>query len=343
MTVVTTVKTQVGTEMKSLARKIKKAYIGVNGVAQLFMSSGKLAEEYAVGESVFLMENGSPVEYLVVHQGLPSSMYANTCDGIWLLRKDIWGMSSYDYSMNDYENADIQSYLIGGSSSVLMTFSKETQDSLLSPNIPYVEYNSGGIILSGLEGLQGRVFLLSAYELGGTTEVSSYMPIDGSCLSYFASNSNANRIAYFEGSATQWYLRSLSNNRNDLQWTVNSTGSFATSNVNSYEGLGIRPAVIINKETLFDDNNIIIGISGDNHATFNIDGIYYKVDNGMTWETWVNSSYNVDRFHVGQKNSQGTYNVCTCSGQNISKDGTTEQYSTDIIEVGGTYKFIALE
>ena len=43
----------------------------------------------AVGSIIKLNESGSPVEYLVVQQGKPGSMYDDSCDGTWLLRKDI--------------------------------------------------------------------------------------------------------------------------------------------------------------------------------------------------------------------------------------------------------------
>ena len=43
--------------------------------------------DVAVGTVVKLKENGVAQDYLVVHQGLPSSMYDASCNGTWLLRK----------------------------------------------------------------------------------------------------------------------------------------------------------------------------------------------------------------------------------------------------------------
>lgn len=49
---------------------------------------GKHALDYTVGESVFLIENNSPVEYIVVHQGNPDvNIYDTSCDGTFVLRK----------------------------------------------------------------------------------------------------------------------------------------------------------------------------------------------------------------------------------------------------------------
>ena len=46
------------------------------------------AGELDIGSSVFLNVDGVPVEFLVVHQGLPSSIYDTSCDGTWFLMKD---------------------------------------------------------------------------------------------------------------------------------------------------------------------------------------------------------------------------------------------------------------
>ena len=44
-----------------------------------------------VGSEIILNENGAPINYLIVNQGIPenSSLYDASCDGTWLLRKDI--------------------------------------------------------------------------------------------------------------------------------------------------------------------------------------------------------------------------------------------------------------
>lgn len=306
-------------------------------------SLGKLASDYAVGESVFLMENGSPIEYIVVHHGLPSSMYDASCDGTWLLRKNIWQKQRYDYNHNDYLDGEIQIYLIGSNASILTTFSKEVQEALVAPKIPYVEFNSGGVVKSGSNGLKGRVFLLSGYEVGFTTDTRTTFPEDGTCLDYFKGTSttaDSKRIATFSGEATTWWLRSFPTNTNSNVFAVTVDGDtmgYTTSSMSP----GIRPTVIVNSETLFDSNtNVIMGLKNPPaHDTFNIDGVYYRVDAGMTWYQWVNSDYNVDRFEANSKSSDGTYKITTCTGANIQTQSGTDLIREDVIRVGGTYKF----
>ena len=45
--------------------------------------------QVAVGSIVKLNEDGSPINYIVVHQGRPSALYDVSCNGTWLLRENI--------------------------------------------------------------------------------------------------------------------------------------------------------------------------------------------------------------------------------------------------------------
>ena len=44
----------------------------------------------AVGSTVKLKVDGALKEFLVVHQGKPSSIYDDSCNGTWLLMKDCY-------------------------------------------------------------------------------------------------------------------------------------------------------------------------------------------------------------------------------------------------------------
>ena len=75
-------------------------------------SLGKKASDYAVGESVYLIENGAKVEYLVVHQGLPDAMYDVSCNGTWLLRKDVYIKREVNSGVNNYSSStSVHNYL----------------------------------------------------------------------------------------------------------------------------------------------------------------------------------------------------------------------------------------
>ena len=221
---------------------------------------GTPVSELAVGTLVKIKENGSPVEYMVVHQGLPSSRYDESCNGCWLLRKDIYTERVWDSGpMNDYKRSNIRSYLNG---TFLNLFDNGIKNAIKQVKIPYVNGNgSGGSVASGANGLSCKIFLLSGYELGWTTRDHSYFPRDGAKLSYFSSGTgsaaNNKRIANYNGSAASWWLRSPNTSGNTGSvWSVDSSGDC----YNWYSNItyGVRPALVLDSSAVVDtDLNVI--------------------------------------------------------------------------------------
>ena len=222
--------------------------------------SGILASDLAVGSSVYLMENGTAAEYLVVNQGLPSSMYDESCNGTWLLRKDCYEKRQWHSSdVNDYENSTIHRYL---NSTFLGLLDANIHSAIKQVKLPYRKGSGyGKTVTSGASGLSAKIFLLSS------TEVSfnhSYMPTsEGAELSYFAGcaddDADSKRIANLNGSATYWWLRSPCCNSNfgsSYALIVPASG-FWYYDYCSYS-FGIRPALILPSNALFDKNTLIL-------------------------------------------------------------------------------------
>ena len=44
----------------------------------------------AIGSTVKLKVGGTMRDFIVVHKGKPSGIYDASCDGVWLLMKDIY-------------------------------------------------------------------------------------------------------------------------------------------------------------------------------------------------------------------------------------------------------------
>lgn len=214
--------------------------------------------ELAVGTLIKIQENGAPVEHLIVNQGLPSSMYDASCDGCWVLRKDIAENRAWDSSNNDYKNSDIYNYLNGSWTS---RYSAGVLSQIKQVKIPYVNgTGSGGSVASGANGLSCKIFLLSGYEVGFSTSDNSYFPRDGAKLSYFSSGTgsaaNNKRIANYNGSATHWWLRSPLTSDTDDVWDVYFNGDGDGWNYDY--PLGVRPALVLPSTALVDqDLNLI--------------------------------------------------------------------------------------
>lgn len=222
--------------------------------------TGVLASSLAVGSTVKLMEGGTAVEYLVVNQGIPSNsnLYDASCDGTWLLRKDIHSNRQWHTSsVNKYESSVINTWLNGEFFSSLGIVERAT---IKQVKIPYCVGNGSSTINSGNNGLSTKVLLLGGYEIGFTTSTSSSFPVDGAKLSYFESgtetSANNKRIANLNGSATPWWLRSPYTDYTNYAWYVSSSGDYV-GDVTSISH-GIRPALILPSTAKFDATTMLL-------------------------------------------------------------------------------------
>lgn len=212
----------------------------------------------AVGSTVKLKVNGTAKEFIVVHQGKPSSLYDDSCNGTWLLMKDIYENRVWQSgNINKYESSDIHTYL---NNTFLNLFESNIRDAIKQVKIPYRKNGgSGGTDQSGANGLSAKIFLLSGYEVGWTTSDYSYFPVDGAKLSYFESgtgtSANNKRIANLNGSAARWWLRSPNTYYTYSVWVVLSGGGYG--NYNASNSSGIRPALILPSTLLVSDDGTV--------------------------------------------------------------------------------------
>ena len=220
-------------------------------------STGVLASDLPVGSVVKLMESGTAVEYLVVNQGIPSNsdLYDASCDGTWLLRKDIHSERQWNsVNVNKYGSSSINTWLNGDYFSSLGAVEQATIKQVKIP------YRNGGTDQSGANGLLCKIFLLSGYEVGWTTSDYSYFPVDGAKLSYFESgtgtSANNKRIANLNGSAADWWLRSPYANDTRYVWCVNSNGNCYGNRASNSNG--IRPALVLPSNAKFDSTTLIL-------------------------------------------------------------------------------------
>ena len=210
----------------------------------------------AIGSTIKLKVNGSAKDFIVVHQGKPSSVYDDSCNGTWLLMKDIYESRQWHSSnTNDYANSTIHSYL---NSTFLAMFDSNIQKAIKQVKLPYRKGSgTSTTVTSGSNGLSAKIFLLSATE---TSFSFSYMPSgEGAELAYFKgcadNSSDSKRVAYLNGSATYWWLRSPRCSSFGYALYVNSNGDW---DVNFCSGsYGIRPALILPSTLLVSDDGTV--------------------------------------------------------------------------------------
>ena len=210
------------------------------------MANVKLSTK-AVGSIVKIKVNGAAKDFIIVHQGLPSSAYDASCNGVWVVMKDIYTTMKWDGSNNDYLNSDMTAYLNG---TFISLIDADIRNAIKQVKIPYTNYSNNNV-MSGSNGLSCKVFLLSGTEVGFSGV--SYMNTEGAKLSYFDSASK--RIAYNGSSAAVWWLRSPLTSNSNFVWLVKSDGSYGSWGC----GLtyGVRPAFILPSTLVVSDDGTV--------------------------------------------------------------------------------------
>ena len=212
----------------------------------------------AVGSIVKIKVNGTLRDFIVVQQGKPSSIYDESCNGTWLLMKDLYESRQWHSSnVNDYANSTIHKWL---NNEFLNLIDANIRAQIRQAKIPYRPGSGTSMsVNSGANGLSAKIFLLSNIEVGGQTDWS-YMPHDGARLAYFeygtGTSANNKRLAYLNGSAAYWWLRSPYTGYSGGAWSVVSNGNSSNSNGCS-NSCGIRPALILPSSLLVSDDGSV--------------------------------------------------------------------------------------
>lgn len=215
----------------------------------------KILGSVAVGSTVKFKVSGTLREFLVVHQGRPSTLYDSSCDGTWLLMKDIYVEHKWNGSnVNNYVASDVHAYL---NSTFLSLLDINIQTKIKQIKLPYC--SSDGTINSGINGLSCKVFLLSEIEICGDIS-SDYLPHDGAKLDYFHQGNDTsdreNRIAYLNGTATYWWSRSPfinSDSGSTSAWLCHTDGGCYGA-FRCTQSRGVRPALILPPSLLVSED-----------------------------------------------------------------------------------------
>lgn len=258
----------------------------------------------AVGSKVQLKLGGVKKNFIIVHKGKPSSLYDDSCNGVWLLQEDIQETRQWQSTnVNKLESSEIQAYL---NSTYLALFDANIQAQIKQVKIPYRQNGgSGGTDRSGANGLSCKIFLLSAREVGFS---DTYIPNDGAKLDYFNSGNGTDtkRVAKYNGSATVWWLRSPHTNHTGDVWYVNSGGQFN----NGYADFtcGVRPALVLPTDLLVsDDGTVTTNTAPTTPGTINVPG---TIQGGSTieisWTASTDAENNLEGYIVERSTNGGT-------------------------------------
>ena len=301
----------------------------------------------AIGSTIKLKVNGSAKDFIVVHQGKPSSAYDDSCNGTWLLMKDIYESRQWHSSnTNDYANSTIHSYL---NSTFLAMFDSNIQKAIKRVKLPYRKGSgTSTTVTSGSNGLSAKIFLLSATE---TSFSFSYMPSgEGAELAYFKgctdNSSDSKRVAYLNGSAAGWWLRSpYCSNFSSNALYVLSNGDWLSNGCSV--SLGIRPALILPSTLLVsDDGTVSTNTAPSTPGSVSVpSSIMGGTNISISWEKSSDAESNLAGYKVERSTNGGSswsqiYQGTATSTTNNVAFGTTsvmyrvKAYDTEGLESG---------
>lgn len=197
--------------------------------------------ELSVGSIVSLEVSGTPTNFIVVHQGLPSSDYDDSCNGTWLLMEGCYDKRYLDSTNNDYANSDVHTLL---NNTFIDLFDDYTKSAIKQVKLPYTRgTGDGGVLSTGSSGISTKVFILSYAEAGFSG--STLANVEGTALSYFNGAADSKRTVILPtGARAAWWLRTPVLNSNRSQWRVGFTGA-SESNYNITVSCYTRPALIL--------------------------------------------------------------------------------------------------
>lgn len=270
------------------------------------MASAALSTK-AVGSVVKIKVNGTLRNFLVVHQGKPSSLYDASCDGTWLLMEDIYETRAWHSSnVNDYANSDIHKYL---NNQFLNLIDANIRNQIKQVKIPYRPGSgTSGTVNSGANGLSCRIFLLSDREVGYTkSNVNQYICDDGAKLAYFKDgNGTAEKIAKYNGSATLWWLRSPHLNYSTDSWVCYSGGgAYYYGCADTY---GIRPAFLLPSSLLVsDDGSVNTNTAPSTPGSITVPGTINGGDTiTVTWTASTDAESNLEGYELERSTNGGS-------------------------------------
>lgn len=300
----------------------------------------------AIGSTIKLKVNGSAKDFIVVHQGKPSSVYDDSCNGTWLLMKDIYENRQWHSSnINDYAGSTIHSYL---NSTFLNLFESNIKNAIKQVKLPYRKGSgTSTTVTSGSNGLSAKIFLLSATE---TSFSFDYMPRgEGAELAYFKgcadNSSDSKRVAYLNGSAAYWWLRSPSCHNSSNALCVSSRGDWGSYGCSGSGG--IRPALILPSTLLVsDDGTVSTNTAPSTPGSISVpSSIMGGTNISISWAKSSDAESNLAGYKVERSTNGGSswsqiYQGTATSTTNNVAFGTTsvmyrvKAYDTDGLESG---------
>lgn len=209
------------------------------------------------GSTISLNLNGSPYQFIVLHQGNPDpGLYDASCEGTWLQMKDIHSKASWGDTFQ-YADSTAHTWL---NTTFLGYFDADIQELIQPVKIPYVDADTS-TVHSGAEGLACKLFYLSPCEMGLVPANYEGMLTDGACLAYYQGSADSDPIrnASYNGDPTTYWTRSPKASNEEFVWCIRSADDGLCTAMRCYlSTVGRRPALILPSSLAIDEDGTIL-------------------------------------------------------------------------------------
>lgn len=206
-------------------------------------STEKQLSDYAEGDIVKIVENGSPVEFYVAKHDYESGL--NGAGRTLVVRKDCYDIRSWTgRNVNTYDDSGLDNWF---NSTYKNMLDADIRSLIGTTKIRYTPGNGNWTVGT----LERAVFALSATELG---QSANYVKVEGFVLPI----ADTLKDVYLNGSVSDQWTRSPSTRNNNNAVYLSLYGNVGQSHCSLTHGS--RPAFTLPSSTKFDpDTNIIIG------------------------------------------------------------------------------------
>ena len=207
----------------------------------------------AVGSIVKIKVEGALRDFIVIRHGSPPGLYDSSCNGTWVLQKDIFETHTWaeyaDSRRTCYNTAQVRNYLENDWKNKV---DSEIRTQIKRVKIPYCSNQESGAVSSGASGLSSSVFLLSPREFG-----LLHGPADGYVLEY-CDLDEPRHVACLNGVPTKWWTRTpyVSTGVRNQVWYIGVKNGADEASYNAE--LGIRPAFILPLTLMVADDGTIL-------------------------------------------------------------------------------------
>ena len=206
-------------------------------------STEKQLSDYAEGDIVKIVENGSPVEFYVAKHDYESGL--NGAGRTLVVRKDCYDIRNWTgRNVNTYDDSGLDGWF---NSTYKNMLDAAIRSLIGTTKIRYTPGNGNWNVRT----LNRAVFALSATELG---QSANYVKVEGFVLPI----ADTLKDVYLNGSVSDQWTRSPSTRNNNNAVYLSLYGNVGQSHCSLTHGS--RPAFTLPSSTKFDpDTNIIIG------------------------------------------------------------------------------------